>query len=304
MLKSRWTVDNIPDQRGRIALVTGASSGIGMAAARVLAQKSATVILAVRNLAKGKAVAETIRGQFANADVVVRELDLASLASIATFADAIRREYTRLDLLIDNAGVMMCPYEKTRDGFEIQFGTNHLGHFALTLQLLPLLKKTPGSRVVVVSSLAHRRGKLDFSDLNWSTRKYRTVQAYCDTKLANLYFTYELARKLEMEGNNPKVTAAHPGWTATELQRHLGVFEWLNHVFGQSMAMGALPTLRAAIDDEASPGDYFGPEKFLEQRGYPVHVRSTARSHDLETARRLWNASEALTGINYADYSA
>lgn len=294
-----WNADHIPDQDGRLAVITGASSGIGMEAARMLAQKNARVVLAVRNLAKGEQVAKSIRQQFATADITVRELELSSLASVNAFAEALARDHKSLDLLINNAGVMMCPYAQTQDGFEIQFGTNHIGHFALTLQLLPLLKKAKGSRVVVVSSLAHKRGKLDLSDLDWTRRKYSTVQAYCDSKLANLYFTYELARKLEAEGGNPTVTAAHPGWTATDLQRHLGVFKYLNGVFGQSMAMGALPTLRAAIDDDASPGDYFGPEKFLEQNGFPVKVRSTPRSHDTEAARTLWKLSEEMTGMTY-----
>jgi NAD(P)-dependent dehydrogenase (short-subunit alcohol dehydrogenase family) len=296
-LQSKWTVDQIADQRDRVAVITGASSGIGMEAASILAQKNAKVILAVRNIAKGEQVADSIRRQYANADVSVRELELCSLDSIKACADSMLRAYQRLDLLIDNAGVMMCPYAKTKDGFEIQFGTNHLGHFALTLRLLPLLKKTQGSRVVLVSSQAHKRGKLDFSDLNWTQRKYSTVQAYSDSKLANLYFTYELARKLKAEGNNPMVTAAHPGWTTTELQRHMGRFKFLNNVFGQGSSMGALPTLRAALDPAASSGDYFGPDKFFELHGHPVKVKSTARSHDADAARELWRKSEEMTGM-------
>lgn len=280
-------------------MITGASSGIGMEAARVLAQKNASVVLAVRNVAKGEEVARSIRQQSAATDVAVRELELSSLASITTFANNLARDHTRVDILINNAGVMMCPYATTQDGFEIQFGTNHLGHFALTLQLLPLLKNAPESRVVNVSSLAHKRGKLALDDLNWSKRKYSTVQAYCDSKLANLYFTYELARKLGAEGGNLKVTAAHPGWTATELQRHLGIFKHLNPLFGQSVPMGALPTLRAAIDEEAVSGSYFGPEKFLEQNGHPVKVRSTTRSHDTAAARTLWELSEQMTEIPF-----
>jgi len=301
MLKTQWDADNIPNQSGRIVVITGASSGIGKEAARVLAQKNAKVIIAVRNVAKGQDIADSIQKQFSEADITVCELDLSSLESTRTFAESIIRDYQHLDILINNAGIMMCPYAQTRDGFEIQFGTNHLGHFALTLQLLPLLKKTKGSRVVVVSSAAHKRGNLGFTDLKWTTRKYNTSQAYCDAKLANLYFTYELARKLETEGNNPKVTAAHPGWTATELQRHSGALNFLNHFFAQSIAMGTLPTLRAAIDHDASPGDYFGPEKFYEMRGYPIKVESTTRSHDIEAARELWKLSEEMTGLIYAN---
>ncbi len=299
MKKAPWDVDDIPNQSGRVIAITGASSGIGKETARVFAQKNAKVIIAVRNVAKGQDVAAALRKQFPAADIEVRELDLASLASVRSFAESMLRDYQRLDLLINNAGVMMCPYAKTRDGFEIQFGTNHLGHFALTLQLLPLLKKTEGARVVVVSSLAHRRGKLDRSDLNWAQRKYKTGQAYCDSKLANLYFVYELARKLEAEGGNPTITAAHPGWTATELQRHAFVFKLLNHFFAQTPAMGALPALRAAIDDSALPGDYFGPSERSETRGHPIKVESTALAHDAEAAHKLWTLSEELTAIKY-----
>jgi NAD(P)-dependent dehydrogenase (short-subunit alcohol dehydrogenase family) len=301
MQKAHWGINDIPKQDGRIVVITGATSGIGKEAARVFAYKNAKVILAVRNIVKGQEVADSIRNQFTTADITVRELDLASLESVKVFADAMILDYPHLDVLINNAGIMMCPYAKTQDGFEIQFGTNHLGHFALTLRLLPLLKKRQGSRVVVVSSLAHKSGKLDFSDLQWTTRKYQTGRVYCDTKLANLYFAYELARKLETEGGNPKVTAAHPGWTATELQRHWVVLELLNHIFAQSIAMGALPTLRAAIDEDTFPGDYFGPAKFSEMRGYPIKVESTANSHDIEAAHNLWKLSEEMTGIKYTN---
>jgi NAD(P)-dependent dehydrogenase (short-subunit alcohol dehydrogenase family) len=297
--QARWNADCIPDQRGRLAVITGASSGIGVETARVLAQKNASVVLAVRNVAKGEEVAQSMRQQSASANVTVRELELSSLASITTFAKQLARDYTRVDILVNNAGVMMCPYATTQDGFEIQFGTNHLGHFALTLQLLPLLKNAQDSRVVNVSSLAHKRGKLALDDLNWNRRKYSTVQAYCDSKLANLYFTYEMARKLGAEADAPKVTAAHPGWTATDLQRHLGIFKHLNPIFGQSIPMGALPTLRAAFDDDAPSGSYFGPEKFLEQSGHPIKVRSTPRSHDTAAARKLWELSEEMTGIRF-----
>jgi NAD(P)-dependent dehydrogenase (short-subunit alcohol dehydrogenase family) len=299
MSLAQWTTENITDQTGRVILITGASSGIGKETARAFAQKNAKVIIAARNMTKGKAAADSIRKQFNAADVTVHELDLASLASVKAFAEKISHEYPRLDILIDNAGVMMCPYAKTADGFEIQFGTNHLGHFALTLRLLPLLKKTEGSRVVVVSSLGHNRGNLDFSDLNWEKRKYNTGRAYCDTKLANLYFAYELSRKLAAENSGLKVTAAHPGWTATELQRHKSIFKFLNYFMAQNAAMGALPTLRAAIDDAAAPGDYFGPSGRSELRGYPIKVASNALSHNVEAARKLWQLSEAMTGVNY-----
>lgn len=299
MSKTRWDASDIPNQNGRVVVVTGSSSGIGKEAARVLAGKNASVIIAVRNVNKGQSVADEIRNEHATADVSVRELDLANLESVKAFARSIVKDYDRLDILINNAGIMACPYLKTDDGFEIQFGTNHLGHFALTGHLLPLLKKTIGSRIVVVSSLAHRGGNLDFSDLNWNNRKYNTRKAYYDSKLANLYFAYELARKLEREGNNPKVTVAHPGWTATELQRHSGIFRFLNKIFAQDVSMGALPTLRAAIDEDASPGEYFGPGGYFEMRGHPVRVDSNTRSHDVDTARELWKQSEEMTGVEY-----
>jgi NAD(P)-dependent dehydrogenase (short-subunit alcohol dehydrogenase family) len=299
MSTSTWDAGNIPDQKGRVVIVTGSSSGLGKETTRVLAKKNASVIMAVRNVQKGQGVADAIRQEYTAADVSVRELDLADLTSVKTFAESILKDYARLDILINNAGVMMCPYSKTADGFEMQFGTNHLGHFALTGRLLPLLKKTQGSRIVVLSSMAHKMGNPDFSDLNWEKRKYNTNRAYGDSKLANLYFAYELARKLETEGNNPIVTAAHPGWTATELQRHSGFFGFLNNFLAQGVEVGALPTLRAAIDAEAQPGDYFGPSKFFEMHGPPVKVPSNARSHNREAARGLWKQSEELTGVSY-----
>ena len=297
--QSKWDAGNIPDQTGRVFVVTGSSSGIGKEAARVLAGENASVILAVRNVKKGQNTAAAIRNEYAAADVSVRELDLASLASVEVFAASMLEDYERLDILIDNAGVMMCPYSTTDDGFELQLGTNHLGHFALTGRLMPLLKKTPGSRIVVLSSIGHRGGKLDLSDLNWEKRKYDTSQAYYDSKLANLYFTYELAQKLEADGNNPMVTAAHPGWTATDLQRHSGVMAFLTRFLAQGVDMGALPTLRAAIAPDARPGDYFGPGKRFEMYGYPVKVESSARSRDRDAAQELWQQSERLTGVEY-----
>ncbi len=299
MTNSRWRVQDIPDQKGRVAIVTGSTSGLGKETARILASKNARVILAVRNTQKGERVAEEIRKAWSKADVSVRRLDLACLDSIRTFCNAYIMEFNRLDLLINNAGIMMCPYNTTKDGFEIQMGTNHLGHFALTGQLLPVLKNTDGSRVVALSSFGHKIGNIDFSDFNWTQRKYNKGKAYGDSKLANLYFTYELARKLNGNESNPTVTAAHPGWTATELQRHVGLFGFLSPYFAQKADMGALPTLRAAIDPNAKSGDYFGPDGFLELWGAPVKVRSSARSHDISAARKLWELSEELTGVVY-----
>lgn len=299
MTKQKWTSSKISDQQGRVVIVTGATSGLGKEASRVLAGKNASVILAVRNTSKGEKVAEEIRKEFKNADVSVRALDLSNLESVKQFSAEILKDYKRLDILINNAGVMMCPFSKTADGFEIQMGTNHLGHFALTGLLMPLLKKTENSRIVSTSSMAHNMGNIDFSDLNWENRKYKTSRAYGDSKLANLYFTYELMRKLKGEVNGPKVLAAHPGWTRTELQRHSGFFSFLNPVLSQGVEMGTLPTLRAAIDEQASSGDYYGPKGFMEMKGYPVKVKSNKRSQDKVAAQKLWKLSEEMTGVSY-----
>ena len=297
--QTRWDASRIADQKGRVIVVTGSTSGIGKEAARVLAKKNSTVILAVRNVSKGEAVAAEIRQEYASADVSVRELDLASLESVRAFTEGIKRDYDRLDVLINNAGIMMCPYSTTCDGFEIQMGTNHLGHFALTGLLMPLLEKTEGSRIVALSSGAHAMGNIDLTDLNWEKRNYNTQRAYGDSKLANLYFTYELARRLESNGNNPRATAAHPGWTATDLQRHSGLMRLMNLFLAQDVEMGALPTLRAAFDEAAGQGDFFGPEGMFHMRGYPVAQDSSELSHDQEIAKRLWDVSEELTNVRF-----
>jgi NAD(P)-dependent dehydrogenase (short-subunit alcohol dehydrogenase family) len=299
MQNANWSAADIPDQSGRVAIVTGAAAGIGKEAARILAQKGTRVILAVRNMEKGRAAADEMRRSAPDAGITVRELDLANLSSIKAFAERILAEESRLDLLIDNAGVMFTPYAATKDGFELQMGTNHLGHFALTLRLLPLLRATPGSRIVVVSSLAHKTGKPDLGDLDWQKRRYNTHQAYCDSKLANLLFVRELARKLQETGDNIRVTAAHPGWTRTELQRHSGMLQLLNHLLSQAPSMGALPTLRAACDPQAQSGDFFGPSRHFEMHGPPVKVSTDGRARDGELAKRLWAASEALTGVSW-----
>ena len=299
MAKLKWNSDNIPDQKGRTAIITGASSGLGKEAARLLSLKNAQVIMAVRNTVKGEEVAKEIRQANKNANIRVMELDLGSLRSVKAFSTAFLKEFDHLDILINNAGVMMCPFAKTEDGFEIQMGTNHLGHFALTGYLLPLLKRTPGSRIVATSSIGHKSGNIDFSDFNWESRPYKTGKAYGDSKIANLYFAYELAKKMSSNGNNPIVTAAHPGWTATELQRHSGMFKFLNNFFAQDLSMGTLPTLRAATDPAAQAGDFYGPTGMMETRGYPEVVKSNARSHDEDKAATLWDLSEQMTGVKY-----
>ena len=299
MNSDKWNVKNIPDQTGRVVIVTGSSSGIGYEVARILANKNAQVILAVRNPQKGEYALQKIKAHNFESNVEVMILDLADLQSVKTFTNEFKQKYDRLDLLINNGGVMIPPYSKTKDGFELQFGTNHLGHFALTGLLIDLILKTKGSRIVNISSGAHRYGKINFDDLNWEKRKYKKWIAYGDSKIANLYFTYELHRRLE--GNNSAiiVTAAHPGWTATELQRHSGLIEILNRFFAMKSEQGALPTLRAAIDETAQGGDYFGPNGWQEMKGFPVKVKSNKLSYDETIAKKLWDVSEELTGVKF-----
>ncbi|MBL6957147.1 MAG: SDR family NAD(P)-dependent oxidoreductase [Chlorobium phaeobacteroides] len=297
--KEQWDTRLMLDQSGKVAIVTGATSGLGYETARALAGKGARVIIAARDTAKGESAKEKLKKEYPEADVAVMKLDLADLQSVRKFSDDFSKRYSRLDLLINNAGVMAPPHGKTADGFELQFGTNHLGHFALTILLLEMLKKVPGSRVVTVSSGAHAFGMLDFDDLNWEKRKYNKWQAYGDSKLANLYFTRELQRLLDQAGVNVFSVAAHPGWAATELQRYQGWLVLLNSFFAQPPGMGALPTLYAATAPDVHGGDFFGPDGFGEMRGYPVKVQSSRRSRDMDAARKLWEVSEKMTGIRW-----
>ncbi|NJL91406.1 MAG: SDR family NAD(P)-dependent oxidoreductase [Coleofasciculaceae cyanobacterium SM2_1_6] len=299
MKNPQWNAENIPSQDGRVAIVTGSSSGLGYETARVLANKQAEVILAVRNLDKGNKALAKILQQNPDAKVKVLELDLANLASVKSFAANFKANYAQLDLLINNAGVMVPPYTKTVDGFELQFGTNHLGHFALTGQLLPLVLSTGDSRIVNVSSAAHTMGNIDFDDLSWQKRRYAKWKAYGDSKLANLYFTYELDRQLKAHGLTTLVTASHPGWTATELQRTSSLIAFLNGFFAQDITMGALPTLRAAIEPGLNGSEYFGPQGFMEVRGYPIKVKSNELSQDQAIAKKLWSVSEKLTDVKF-----
>ena len=292
---SRWTATHIPDQTGRVAVITGANTGLGYETATALAAKGARVVLAVRNLDKGKAAADLITRAHPGADVSVTELDLTSLQSVRDAADQIRAGFDQIDLLVNNAGVMMTPKSTTTDGFELQFGTNHLGHFAFTGLLLDRLLATPLSRVVSVSSNGHRVGRIRFDDLQ-STRRYSRMGAYGQSKLANLLFTYELQRRLS--GTDTIAVAAHPGGSDSELSRYLpGALQLAFGPLSQSTEMGALPTLRAATDPGVSGGEYYGPGGLLEMRGYPELVASSGRSHDVDVARRLWTVSEELTGV-------
>lgn len=297
---AKWIAADIPDQTGRTAVITGANTGLGCEAAAALAAKGAHVVLAVRNLDKGKNAAALITKRTPGASVALQELDLTSLESIRAAAEELRSQRDHIDLLINNAGVMFTPKSTTKDGFELQFATNHLGHFALTGLLLDRLLPVPGSRVVTVSSGAHRIGRIRFDDPQWE-RSYNRAGAYGQSKLANLLFTYELQRRLT--GTNTIAAAAHPGVSSTELTRNTPA--WIRVVIRpfeltfQNAAMGALPTLRAATDAGVLGGQYFGPGGFAELRGYPKVVASNDRSHDVDVQKRLWALSEELTGVVY-----
>jgi NAD(P)-dependent dehydrogenase (short-subunit alcohol dehydrogenase family) len=300
---AKWTAADIPDQTGRVAVITGANTGLGYETAVALADHGARVVLAVRNLDKGKDAAARITAQSPGAEVAVQELDLTSLDSVRAAAEQLRSDHDRIDLLINNAGVMYPPKSTTKDGFELQFGTNHLGHFAFTGLLLDRLLTVAGSRVVTVSSIGHRiRADIHFDDLQWE-RSYSRVGAYGQAKLANLLFTYELQRRLAPRGTTI-AAAAHPGGSNTELMRHLPVllarvFSVVGPLIAQDAAAGALPQLRAATDPAVLGGQYYGPDGFAQMQGYPKLVASSDKSHDIDVQRRLWTVSEELTGVVY-----
>ncbi|MCV7152904.1 SDR family NAD(P)-dependent oxidoreductase [Mycolicibacterium pyrenivorans] len=310
-MSAKWTAADVPDQSGRVAVVTGANTGIGYEAAAVLARKGAGVVIASRNLEKAREAARRIEAAHPHADVALQELNLASLASVRTAADELRAAYPRIDLLINNAGVMYPPKQTTDDGFELQFGTNHLGHFALTGLLLDTLLPVEGSRVVTVASIAHNiQGGIHFDDLQWE-RSYNRVAAYGQSKLANLMFTYELQRRLAAASSESPsreahtiAVAAHPGISNTELMRHipgtgLPGFIKLAGLVTNSPPVGALATLRAATDPGVTGGQYYGPSGFRELVGHPKLVQSNAKSHDVAVQQRLWTVSEELTGVKF-----
>ncbi len=298
-MSSRWTAAHIPDLTDRVAIVTGANSGIGFEGARALVRKGAHVILACRNEQKGKEAVERIQSDVPLSNAELMPLDLSDLASIREFADEFKTRINRLDILINNAGIMMTPFGRTVDGFELQFCTNHLGPFALTGLLLDRIVQTPGARMVAISSNGHHMGRIDFENLN-AERSYNRAWAYTQSKLANLLFTYELQRRLETAGIDAMAAASHPGWTATNLQAHTWYFRILNPVVAQSPDTGALPMLYAATAPEVKGGDYYGPGGWREWRGYPKKVASSKRSYDVDAAARLWEVSEQLTGVRYA----
>jgi len=305
MAESHWTATDIPDQHGRVAIVTGANSGLGLVTARELARAGASVVLASRNAEKARGAIDSIRNLVPDADLSIRELDLADLSSVRGFAAAYVAPGLALDLLINNAGVMAAPRRLTRDGFESQFATNHLGHFALTGLLLPALLKAPAPRVVTVSSTMHRAGTIDFDDLQ-GERKYSRWGAYSQSKLANLMFCFELQRRAAEAGSALLSMAAHPGYAATNLQAagtDRFYERWFmaigNRLFAQSAEMGALPTLYAATYPDLPGGTYVGPGGRGEQRGYPKVVSGAGKAYDEQAWRRLWDISETLTGVHY-----
>ncbi|UDY35149.1 oxidoreductase [Dermatobacter hominis] len=300
MADGRWDEDDIPDQTGRVAVVTGANSGLGLETARQLAAHGATVVLAVRSLDRGAAAVEDIASSVPDARLELQQLDLASLSSVRAAAEAIGGAHPRIDLLVNNAGVMYTERQLTAEGFELQFGTNHLGHFALTGLLLDRIVGVDGSRVVTVASLGHWAPfAFDLDDVRAEDR-YNRFAAYSRSKLANLMFTYELHRRLVAAGAPTAALAAHPGGSDTELARHVPFSDLMHSrlsALAQSAAMGALPTLRAATDPTAGGGQYYGPDRLFETRGHPIVVRSSRRSQDRGLQALLWARSEELTGV-------
>jgi NAD(P)-dependent dehydrogenase (short-subunit alcohol dehydrogenase family) len=309
MTVDEWVRENIPSLKGKTAIVTGANSGLGLQTTRLLAGVGAHVVMAVRDMTKGHRAAEELRERIAASRISVMLLDLSDLASIGRFADGFRSEHGHLDILINNAGVMAIPHRHTVDGFEMQFGTNHLGHFALTGLLLPLLLHTSEGRIVTVSSGIHVIGRINFDDLQ-SEQHYSDFRVYAQSKLANLLFTYELQRRLEGADCRARAVAVHPGYASTNLQSvgpqmaqsklRTSLMSLSNRVLAQTAEMGALPTVFAAASPQAEGGGYYGPGGLLGQRGLPKKVASSPASHDRAVATRLWEVSQELTGVTYA----
>ncbi len=304
MENKKWTKENIPDLSGRVIVVTGGNSGLGYESVKAFASKGAEVILASRSVENGQ-IAKKQMGEM-KGKIVVMQLDLSDFKSIRKFCDTFKKKYTRLNVLLNNAGIMMTPYFTTNDGLEAQNGINHFGHFALTGQLFNILKNTPQSRIVNVSSIAHKRGKMDFKNpLFQNGKDYSPTKSYGRSKLSNLLFTYELQRRMETSGLKPVAIAAHPGVANTNLARYLEkkfLFRFLKpHIspFFQSAEMGALPQIRASVDENVKAGEYYGPNGFREMKGYPVKVESTEASHNLADAKKLWELSEQITGITF-----
>ncbi|MYL49974.1 SDR family NAD(P)-dependent oxidoreductase [Halobacillus litoralis] len=306
MKEQAWTKEDIPSLKGQTVIVTGGNSGLGYESVKVLSKRGATVILGSRSMERGQEAFLSIQKENPNADIDVMALDLSDLESVKAFTDSFKEKYDRLDLLLNNAGVMTTPYGKTKDGFEQQLGINHLGHFALTGQLFETLKNTANARIVNISSNAHKSGKVNFDNLMFEGGKgYTPMKAYAQSKLANLLFTQELQRRIEKDGLDMIVTAAHPGIASTNLMRHIEdkfLFKILGRLLApmtQEAQEGALPGLRAATDPGVQGGEYFGPGGRWEMKGAPVAVAPITKSYDVMDADQLWKVSQELTGVNY-----
>ena len=301
-----WTTENIPDLSGKVIIVTGGNSGLGFESVKAFAVKGAEVVLASRDVEKGETAKSVITKEFPKLKIEVMPLDLADMRSIRNFAELFKNHYKKLDVLLNNAGIMMAPYSHTRDGFESQVGTNHLGHFALTGLLLNILIRTKESRVVTISSNGHKYGKIDFSNLLYEKGKgYSALRAYARSKLCNLLFAYELQRRYTVTGIDSISVAAHPGVAKTNLGRFIEkrllvkIMMPIWNTMSQSAAMGALPGIRASVDPDVKPAEYYGPDSPRQSKGYPVVVMSSRASYSARDAKQLWELSEKLTGINY-----
>ncbi len=297
--KKKWKFEDIQDLSGKIAIVTGANSGLGYEVAKSLARKGANVIMGCRNLEKAEKAKNQILSEFPDVSIEIIQLDLSNLSSVRIFVAEFLKNYKNLDILCNNAGVMMTPYQKTVDGFELQLGTNYFGHFALTGLLIDILTKTENSRIVTMSSFGHKMGTINFDDLN-SEKKYNRTKAYSQSKLANILFAYELQRRLEAAGKKVISVASHPGWTRTKLQKNVLIFRMLNPFLSMKPPKGALPMLFAATDPEVEGGAYYGPGGLFEIKGYPKKVESNDKSQNLDDAKKLWEMSEKLTRVKYS----
>ncbi len=311
-MSKKWTYNDIPSQEGRLAIVTGANSGLGYFTTKGLAEKGCEVIMACRNISKGADAKKALLKEKPEMKLEVMELDLADLDSVRAFAGKFREKYNQLDLLINNAGLMAIPRRMTRDGFEMQFGVNHLGHFALTALLFDMLRATTGSRIVSVSSAAHKVGEIRFEDINWE-KGYQKWRAYGMSKLANIHFTYELADRISSLAIDVKVLAAHPGYSDSSLIEKgpemngrkilVKAVKFANRIFAQSTAMGALPTLYAATSSDAQHLGYYGPGGLAEMRGYPQRVYPSSKKLSKDVQEQLWDLSESMTGIKFLSHS-
>lgn len=302
MSKSHWTKENIPDLTGKVIIVTGGNSGLGFESVKAFAQNGADVVLTSRNTEKGEAAKKEMGEVKGSIDVM--QLDLQDFSSIEQFATSFKQKYIRLDVLLNNAGIMMTPYFKTKEGLEGQLGTNHFGHFKLTGHLFDMMANTTDSRVVTLSSNAHKQGKMDFDNLMFEKGKYSTIDAYGRSKLANLLFTYELQRLFVKRGIDSKALAAHPGFSRTNLMRYIESKFWVKilkpfvYFLSQNQEKGALPQIRASVDENAKGGEYYGPHKGM--KGYPVVVESNDKSHNEADAKKLWEVSEEITGVKFS----